>query len=100
MTCGGSGHRHRKRSCIPGTANAGSQDVSCPGNSFESDETCGSGLPCPDPHCPDGYQYSKEYVLIISKVDQLTLFQSGEGRLSPPITTGTPNFFHLPASLN
>ena len=24
----------------------------------------------------------------------------GEGRLSPPITTGTPNVFHLPASLN
>ena len=24
---------------------------------------------------------------------------TGEGRLSPPITTGTPNFFHLPASL-
>ena len=64
MTCGGSGHRHRKRSCIPGTANAGSQDVTCAGNSFERDETCGSDLPCPDPHCPDGYQYSKEYVLI------------------------------------
>ena len=25
---------------------------------------------------------------------------TGEGRLSPPITTGTPNVFHLPASLN
>ena len=25
--------------------------------------------------------------------DQLTLFQPGEGRFSPPITTGTPNFF-------
>ena len=24
---------------------------------------------------------------------------TGEGRLSPPITTGTPNDFHLPASL-
>ena len=24
---------------------------------------------------------------------------TGEGRLSPPITTGTPNVFHLPASL-
>ena len=24
---------------------------------------------------------------------------TGEGRLSPPITTGTPNIFHLPASL-
>ena len=23
----------------------------------------------------------------------------GEGRLSPPITTGTPNVFHLPAPL-
>ena len=64
MTCGGSGLRQRKRSCIPGTANPGSQDVTCLGNSFERDETCGSDLPCPDPHCPDGYQYSKEYVLI------------------------------------
>ena len=26
--------------------------------------------------------------------------QTGEGRLSPPITTGTPNVFHLPASLH
>ena len=25
--------------------------------------------------------------------------QTREGRLSPPITTGTPNVFHLPASL-
>ena len=25
---------------------------------------------------------------------------TGEGRLSPPITTGTPNVFHLPASLS
>ena len=25
--------------------------------------------------------------------------RTGEGRLSPPITTGTPNVFHLPASL-
>ena len=24
---------------------------------------------------------------------------TGKGRLSPPITTGTPNVFHLPASL-
>ena len=24
--------------------------------------------------------------------------QTGEGRLSPPITTDTPNVFHLPAS--
>ena len=31
--------------------------------------------------------------------DQLTLFQPGEGRLSPPITTGPPNVSHLPASL-
>ena len=31
--------------------------------------------------------------------DQLTLFKLGEGRLSPPITTGPPNVFHLPASL-
>ena len=27
--------------------------------------------------------------------DQLTLFQPGEGRLSPPITSGPPKFFHL-----
>ena len=26
-------------------------------------------------------------------------FGTGEGRLSPPITTGTPKVFHLPASL-
>ena len=26
--------------------------------------------------------------------------RTGEGRLSPPITTGTPNVFHLPAPLN
>ena len=26
--------------------------------------------------------------------------QTGEGRLSPPITTGTPNVFHLPAPLH
>ena len=25
--------------------------------------------------------------------------QTGEGRLSPPITTGPPNVFHLPAAL-
>ena len=25
--------------------------------------------------------------------------RTGEGRLSPPITTGPPNVFHLPASL-
>ena len=25
---------------------------------------------------------------------------TGEGRLSPPITTGTPKFFYLPASLS
>ena len=31
--------------------------------------------------------------------DQLTLFQPGEGRLSPPIATGTPKIIHLPASL-
>ena len=34
-----------------------------------------------------------------ARADQLTLFQLGEGRLSPPITTGTPNCFHLPASM-
>ena len=32
--------------------------------------------------------------------DQLTLFEPREGRVSPLITTGTPNVFHLPASLN
>ena len=32
--------------------------------------------------------------------DQLTLFQLGEGRLSPPISTGPLNNFHLPASLH
>ena len=26
-------------------------------------------------------------------------FPTGEGRLSQPITTGTPNVFHLPAAL-
>ena len=26
--------------------------------------------------------------------------RTGEGRLSPPITAGPPNVFHLPASLN
>ena len=32
--------------------------------------------------------------------DQLTLhIPTGEGRLSPPITTGNPNVFHLPAAL-
>ena len=31
--------------------------------------------------------------------DQITLFQPEEGRLSPPIITGLPKFFHLPASL-
>jgi hypothetical protein len=33
--------------------------------------------------------------------DQLTVnpIPTGEGRLSPPITTDTPNVFHLPASL-
>ena len=31
--------------------------------------------------------------------DQLTLFQPGEGRLSPPITNGPPKVFHLPVSL-
>ena len=31
--------------------------------------------------------------------DQLTPFQPGEGRLSPPITTGPPKVFHLPASV-
>ena len=32
-------------------------------------------------------------------VDQLTLFQQGEGRISPLITIGTPKFFDLPTSL-
>ena len=29
----------------------------------------------------------------------ITLFKPGNGRLSPPITTGPPNVFHLQASL-
>jgi hypothetical protein len=32
-------------------------------------------------------------------VRSLNPIPTGEGRLSPPITTGTPNGFHLPASL-
>ena len=31
--------------------------------------------------------------------DQVTLFQPGVGRLSPPITTGTPKNIQLPASV-
>jgi hypothetical protein len=31
--------------------------------------------------------------------DQLYPIPTGEGRTSPPITTGTLNVFHLPASL-
>ena len=31
--------------------------------------------------------------------DELTLFQPGKSWLNPPITTGTSNVFHLPASL-
>ena len=29
-----------------------------------------------------------------------TLIPTGEGRLFPPITTGPPNVFHIPASMN
>ena len=32
-------------------------------------------------------------------VRSLNPIPTGEGRLSPPITTGTPNVFHLPAPL-
>lgn len=42
---------------MPGTDNVGSQDVTCAGDGFELDETCG-GTACPDAHCPDGYQVS------------------------------------------
>ena len=45
----------------------------------------GQGGPCPPP--PQYLAY------------QLTRFQPGEGEIFPPITTGTPNVFHLPASL-
>ena len=31
---------------------------------------------------------------------QLTLFETGSDRLCPPIATGTPIFFHLPAIFN
>ena len=59
-TCGGPGSRQRSRGCMPGNSNIGSQDVNCTGKNFELDETCGSSLLCPEPHCPYGYQYSKE----------------------------------------
>ena len=49
----------RERICTPGTANVGSQDVTCAGTGLELEETCGS-LKCPEPHCPDGYQYSSK----------------------------------------
>ena len=32
--------------------------------------------------------------------DQLTIFQPEKGRLSPPITTGTPNVFNFSATLH
>ena len=47
-------------------------------------------LVMPEPEEPLAPQYL---------ADQLTLFQPGKGRLCPTITTGTPNVFHLPASL-
>ena len=47
----------------------------------------------PEPGRPGG-PWPPQYL-----ADQLTLFDPGEGRLSPPITTGPPNVFHLPASL-
>ena len=43
---------------------------------------------------PGGGALTPQYV-----ADQLTLFPPWEDRLSPPITTGTPNIFNLPASL-
>ena len=49
----------RERICTAGTANIGSQDVTCTGTGLELEETCG-GLKCPEPHCPDGYQYSSK----------------------------------------
>ena len=48
----------------------------------------------PEPGGPGG-QWPSQYL-----ANELTLLQPGEGRLSPPISTGTPKFFHLPASLN
>ena len=59
VTCGGPGKRSRERICRAGTADIGSQDVACTGTGIELDESCGS-LDCPDPHCPDGYQYSSK----------------------------------------
>ena len=47
----------------------------------------------PEPGGPGG-PLAPQYL-----ADQLTPFQPGEGRLSPLITTGTSNFFHLLASL-
>ena len=47
----------------------------------------------PDPGGPGG-PLAPQYL-----ADQLTLFQPGEGRLSPPITIGPPNFFHLPIGI-
>ena len=35
----------------------------------------------------------------LSPIRSVNPISIGEGRLSPPITTGTPNVFHLPASL-
>ena len=48
----------------------------------------------PEPGGPGGPLPSSQYF-----ADQLTLFQLGEGRLSPTITTGPPKLFNLPASL-
>ena len=55
--------------------------------------------------CLDPAKYCQHFIFGLmfntkckSLADQLTLFQP-KGRLSPPITSGTPNVFHLPASL-
>ena len=50
-----------------------------------------SAMPEPE---GEGGQWPHQYL-----ADQLSLFIRGEGRSSPPITNGTPNVFHLPASL-
>ena len=61
-----------------------------------------SGLESPQPVMPElgGPGRGASGPLHQYLEDQLTLFQPGEGRLSPPITTGPPKFFDLPASLN
>ena len=56
QTCGGAGARTRYRVCLPSNSTMGNQNIVCSGDDLES-ENC-SGLPCPLPHCPDGFEYS------------------------------------------